>query len=73
MYICDMKIYVGIIDHMVSNTAFTSLKGICHYLGLPYQSALRGKRIWVEKQNDGSHSTEIVELNLNKIENRGRK
>lgn len=48
-----MKVYLPIISGIIcghnSPKAYTSLKSACEVLNVPYDSAVRGKRVWDDK------------------------
>ncbi len=64
-----MKVYICAINSIVDEHGYTSLLGACELLGVSYDSASKGKRVWAKP---GEIKT-IQEINIVKIKNRGRK
>ena len=62
-----MKIYIGIRNYVSEKDCYTSLSAISEKLGVSYDSALKGKRMWLL----GDDFVEIKELELHKIRGRG--
>jgi len=57
-----MKIYIGQINGIIpGNKSFTSLKDACEHYGVGYQSALKGKRVWVDSSDV---VTKILEIEV---------
>lgn len=63
-----MKVYVGLKDLEIYTLAYTSLISICKDLGVSYNSASTGKRVWVK---DGV-IIQIKDVEVVKIKNRGK-
>ena len=64
-----MKVFIGINNNIINDTGFTSLLGVSDEMGVPYDSAVRGKRKWIK----GNDLIEIKEIEIVKIKNRGKK
>ncbi len=64
-----MKVYICITNRIVAEHGYTSLLGACESLGVPYDSASKGKRVWAKP----GEIKEIEEIVIVKIKNRGRK
>jgi len=69
LYICSMKVYAGLQDNNLLPCVYTGLVGICKAMKVSYDSAARGKRVWIK---DGVVD-KIVELEVIKIKGRGQK
>jgi hypothetical protein len=63
-----MRAYISIIGGKVLVESYTSLSLICKNVGVSYNSAVRGKRVWVL---DGV-ILEIKEIDVIKIKGRGK-
>jgi len=64
-----MKVYIIIKNKDVSEFGYTSLAETCDKGGVSYDSAVRGKRIWIVKGD----VVEIKEIEIVKIKGRGNK
>ncbi len=53
-------IFISIIDGSVNPHAYTCLKSACDEVGVCYDSAVRGKRVWAR----GETAIQIKELHL---------
>ena len=69
VYICTMNIYFGIINGIPVRNAHTSLRGICNELKVSYNSAIKGKSVWIK----GDDMIILAAANLVKIKGRGNK
>ena len=68
-----MIIHIGIINGQIVSEAHTSLTLLCEGLNVPYDSAARGKRVWLETVDGKNTIKEIKSLGVIKIKNRGKK
>jgi hypothetical protein len=64
-----MKVYIGANNGIPLCRAYTSLQGICKELGVPYNSAVKGKLMWI----DGGVIKAITKAEIVKIKGRGNK
>jgi hypothetical protein len=64
-----MKVFICIENGSINQIGFTSLLAACECVGVSYDSAARGKRVWVNDYNVKI----IKEVEITKIKNRGRK
>lgn len=71
MYICPMKVYIGVVNGKIKPEGYTSLQALCKELGVSYDSAVRGKREWAYRVNQVSTIIEICEIVVVKIKGRG--
>lgn len=62
-----MKVFIVVYKGEVSKEVFTSLKMACDYFGLSYSSASKGKRVFV---NDNNEITSIIHATVVKIKGR---
>lgn len=77
MYICAMKVYIGIDNGVIRDKGHTSLEAMCRDMKVSYDSAVRGKRVWVDSTKESiAHPPvvrEIKEVDVEKIKGRGKK
>ena len=64
-----MKAYIATINGNVQPTVYTSLKETCKAIGVSYDSAVRGKKLW---DKDGELIS-LTEVQIKKIKRGGKR